>query len=125
MKTKETQGKLWSTAPDDWANFWEPTFIPLYKAVLKKIELNREMVLLDAGCGSGLFLKMASASGARIYGIDATPGLLKLTKQRVPGATLMLEDLEEIPFSENSFDLVTGFNSFQYSGDKLSALYQA
>ena len=68
---------------------------------------------------------MVSPTGAKIYGIDAAPGLLKLTKERVPEATLMLEDLEEIPFSENSFDLVTGFNSFQYAGDKLSALYQA
>ena len=125
MKTKETQGKLWSAAPDDWSIFWEPTFIPLYQAVLKQLNLGEETVLLDAGCGSGLFLTMASPSGAKTYGIDAAPGLLALTKQRVPQATLMLEDLEEIPFGENSFDVVTGFNSFQYAGDKLSALYQA
>jgi SAM-dependent methyltransferase len=125
MKTKETQGKLWSTAPNDWAGFWEPTFLPLYRAALKQLDLNEETVLLDAGCGSGLFLTMVSAKGSRTYGIDAAPGLLSITKQRVPEATLMLEDIEEIPFSENSFDVVTGFNSFQYAGDKLSALYQA
>ena len=125
MKTKETQGKLWSTAPQDWADFWEPTFIPLYKKVLNQVHLNEETVLLDAGCGSGLFLAMASASGAKVYGIDAAPGLIELTKQRVPEATLMIEDLEDIPFSANSFDVVTGFNSFQYAGDKLAALQQA
>jgi SAM-dependent methyltransferase len=125
MKTKETQGKLWSTAPRDWADHWEPTFIPLYKSVFKQVNFSEETVLLDAGCGSGLFLSMASATGAKLYGIDAAPGLLQLTSQRVPEATLMLEDLEEIPFGENSFDVVTGFNSFQYSGDKLEALRQA
>jgi SAM-dependent methyltransferase len=125
MKTKETQGKLWSTAPQDWANHWEPTFIPLYKAVLKQINVNEETVLLDAGCGSGLFLSMVSATGAKIYGIDAAPGLIHITQQRVPEATLMIEDLEEIPFGKNSFDVVTGFNSFQYAGDKLAALNQA
>jgi len=125
MKTKEIQGKLWSTAPNDWAIYFEPSFIPMYKAVLKQLDLNKETVLLDAGCGSGLFLRMASTTGAKVYGIDAAPGLLHLTKQRVPQATLLLEDLEEIPFPENSFDVVTGFNSFQYAGNKFSALEQA
>jgi ubiquinone/menaquinone biosynthesis C-methylase UbiE len=125
MKTIQIQGKLWSTAPHDWATFLEPTFIPLYRAVLEQLHLNEKTVLLDAGCGSGLFLKMASTSGARIYGIDAAPGLLELAKQRLPKGTFLQEDLEEIPFSGSSFDLVTGFNSFQYAGDKVSALNQA
>ncbi|MEP6951614.1 MAG: class I SAM-dependent methyltransferase, partial [Ginsengibacter sp.] len=125
MKTRQPQGKLWSTAPHDWATFLEPTFIPLYKAVLQQLHLDEKTVLLDAGCGSGLFLKMASSGGAKIYGIDAAPGLLELTKQRLPKGTFLLEDLEEIPFSKGSFDLVTGFNSFQYARDKVSALNQA
>jgi ubiquinone/menaquinone biosynthesis C-methylase UbiE len=125
VKTKQAQGKLWSTSPHDWATFLEPTSIPLYKAVLQRLHLDEKTALLDAGCGSGLFLKMVSSTGAKIYGIDAAPGLLKLTKQRLPNGTFLLEDLEEISFRENSFDLVTGFNSFQYAGDKVSALYQA
>lgn len=125
MKTKVTQGKLWSTAPQDWAKYLEPTFIPLYRAVLKQLNLNKETTLLDAGCGSGLFLTMVAQAGVKIYGIDAAPGLMKLTKERVSSGTFLLEDLEEIPFGENSFDIVTGFNSFQYAGDKAAALAQA
>lgn len=125
MKTKETQGKLWSTAPADWAKFLEPTFIPLYRAVLPKLSLNEKTILLDAGCGSGLFLNMASSTGTKIYGIDAAPGLLGVTKQRIPEGTFMLEDLEDAPFSDDSFDVVTGFNSFQYAGDKAAAIAQA
>jgi hypothetical protein len=36
MQTKEVQGKLWSSAPADWVNYLEPTFIPMYEAVLEK-----------------------------------------------------------------------------------------
>jgi ubiquinone/menaquinone biosynthesis C-methylase UbiE len=125
MKTKEIQGKLWSASPKDWANFLEPTFIPLYKAVLRQLHLEEDMVLLDAGCGSGLFLTMASTTSAKIYGIDAATGLLNLTKKRLPEGTFLIEDLEDMPFGDNSFDIVTGFNSFQYAGNAVEALRQA
>ena len=125
MKTKELQGKLWSTAPADWATYLEPTFIPMYHAVLGELKLNEEMMLLDAGCGAGMFLGLAAASGASIHGVDAAPGLLEISKERLPGTTLLLEDLEELPFIDGSFDIVTGFNSFQYAGSFQNALAEA
>ena len=125
MQTKEVQGKLWSAAPADWVNYLEPTFIPMYEEVLKKIKLDEEKMLLDAGCGSGLFLSMATATGVSIHGFDAAPGLLEVAKKRLPGTTLMIEDLEAIPFNEETFDVVTGFNSFQYAGSFENALKEA
>src|SRR5262245_38073156 len=125
MQTKEVQGKLWSSAPDDWAKFLEPTFVPMYQAVLKRVKLDEEKMLLDAGCGSGLFLSMASATGVVVHGIDAAPGLLSISRKRVPEATLLIEDLEEIPFANETFDVVTGFNSFQYAGSFVNALSDA
>jgi SAM-dependent methyltransferase len=125
MQTKEVQGKLWSTAPNHWTKYIEPTFIPMYQAVLNQLDLTDDQMVLDAGCGSGLFLSMVSATGATIHGIDAAPGLLAVSKKRLPGATLLIEDLESIPFSNDSFDLVTGFNSFQYAGSFENALSEA
>lgn len=124
MRTKEVQGKLWSSAPEDWVKYLEPTFIPMYQAVLKRLQVDEQM-LLDAGCGSGLFLNMASAAGAWITGIDAAPGLLEISKKRLPGTTLLVEDLEAMPFGDETFDVVTGFNSFQYAGSFENALAEA
>lgn len=125
MQTKEMQGKLWSSSPGDWAKYLEPTFIPMYLAVLNELELDEEKSLLDAGCGAGLFLSMASATGAFIHGIDAAEGLLSISRERLPGTTLLIEDLEKIPFAEGTFDVVTGFNSFQYAGSFENALTEA
>lgn len=125
MQTKEIQGALWSTAPADWAGYMEPTFIPLYQAVLDELMLDEEKMILDAGCGSGLFLSMASATGASIHGIDAAPGLLSIAKERLHGVTLLSEDLEALPFIDGTFDVVTGFNSFQYAGSFEKALAEA
>ena len=125
MQTREVQGKLWSTAPSDWTDLFEPTFIPMYQSVLSRLELDEEKMLLDAGCGSGLFLSMASSTGAIVHGIDAAPGLLEVSKSRLPGVTLLNEDLESLPFIDGTFDVVTGFNSFQYAGSFQNALAEA
>jgi SAM-dependent methyltransferase len=125
MQTKEVQGKLWSTAPEDWKQYLEPTFIPMYKEVFKQIRFDEEKTVLDAGCGSGLFLSMAAATGAQVHGIDAAPGLLAIARQRLPKTTLLIEDLEALPYKEESFDIVTGFNSFQYTGSFENALREA
>lgn len=122
MQTKDVQG---SNAAADWARLIEPTLIPLYRSVLEKLDFNEEKVMLDAGCGSGLFLSMVVSTGASVHGIDAIPGLLALSRKRVPGVTLLIEDLEDVPFSDGSFDVVTGFNSFQYASSFPNALCEA
>jgi SAM-dependent methyltransferase len=125
MQTKEVQGKLWSTSPADWAQYIEPTFIPMYQSVLKELDLTHGHSILDAGCGSGLFLSMAKTKGATVYGIDAALGLLEISRKRLPGTVLLLEDLEMVPFGDETFDFVTGFNSFQYAGSFENALSEA
>lgn len=125
MSTKQTQGKLWSTAPNYWSTHFEPFFLPLYKKALAQLNLSEEDALLDAGCGSGMFSHMAISTGAQVVGIDAAPGLLHLARERNPGHNFLEEDLEALPFSNDSFDYVTGFNSLQYAGDFTAALTEA
>ena len=125
MSTKEAQGKLWSVAPQYWSTYFEPFFIPIYKEVLRKIEPASNSLLLDAGCGSGLFSHMAIAAGADVIGVDAAPGLLEVARERNPGNNFLEEDLESLPFASGSFDVVTGFNSFQYAGNFTNALAEA
>lgn len=125
MSTKEIQGKLWSVAPQYWSNYFEPFFLPMYKKTLEQIHLDEETMLLDAGCGSGLFSYMAISTGAQVIAIDAAPGLLSVARERNPHTNFMEEDLESMPFASGSFDVVTGFNSFQYAGNFTNALSEA
>jgi SAM-dependent methyltransferase len=125
MSTKTVQGKLWSAAPDYWSNYFEPYFLPMYRKTLDKMILTGDTLLLDAGCGSGLFSSMAIQAGAQVVGIDAAPGLLEIARRRNPENTFLEEDLEAMPFEDEAFDLVTGFNSFQYAGNFTNALVEA
>lgn len=125
MSTKQVQGKLWSVAPQYWSKYFEPFFLPMYKKTLEQISLDEKSLLLDAGCGSGLFSHMAISTGAQVIGVDAAPGLLEVAKERNPHNNFMEEDLEALPFASDSFDVVAGFNSFQYAGNFANALAEA
>jgi SAM-dependent methyltransferase len=125
MSTRTIQGKLWSVAPQYWAQHFEPWFLPMYKKVLEQLKLTDEYLLLDAGCGSGLFSSLAINEGAEVIGVDAAPGLLELARRRNPKHNFLEEDLESLPFAENSFHVVAGFNSFQYAGNFENALTEA
>lgn len=125
MSTRSIQGELWSIAPDYWANHFEPWFLPIYRKSLSQLNLTAGQTLLDAGCGSGLFSYMANKTGAKVTGIDAAPGLLELASKRNPGGEFSEADLEALPFEDDSFDVVTAFNSLQYAGSFEMALTEA
>jgi ubiquinone/menaquinone biosynthesis C-methylase UbiE len=68
---------------------------------------------------------MAAARGTNVTGLDAADSLLSIARTRVPGGDFRLGDLESLPFGDGEFDVVTGFNSFQYAGNSGIALGEA
>ena len=81
--------------------------------------------LLDAGCGAGLAAQIAAGRGAVVTGLDATPQLLEIARSRVPNGDFARGDLETLPYADDAFDAVVGFNSFQYAANPRVALEQA
>lgn len=125
MSTKTIQGKLWSVAPRYWSQHFEPWFLPMYRKALDLLGPIKAQLLLDAGCGSGLFTSMAIKAGAQVIGVDAAPGLLEVARQRNPYNNFLEEDLESLPFADDSFNVVVGFNAFQYASNFEAALQEA
>lgn len=120
------QGQLWGGRAHDWAEAQEAAHRPLYEAVLRtKAFTAPNAAVLDIGCGSGLFCAMAARKGAKVAGLDAAESLLDIARKRVPDADLRLGEMEELPFADASFDVVTGFNSFQYAANPVNALREA
>jgi hypothetical protein len=68
---------------------------------------------------------MAADRGAVVAGIDASSELIGVAAERTPGADFRVGDLEELPWGSDSFDVVTGFSSFQFADDKVRALTEA
>jgi SAM-dependent methyltransferase len=116
---------LWGVRAEDWAQHQENVVDPLYDAVLERFEVGPATRLLDVGCGAGGLLVKAKARGASIKGLDATPELVAIAKRRLPGIDIVLGEIEALPFDDAEFDLVTGFNAFQYAADPVHALEEA
>jgi SAM-dependent methyltransferase len=81
--------------------------------------------LCDVGCGSGLAAQMAAQRGAQVAGLDATPELLAIARERVPDGDLRIGSLDRLPFDDDAFDAVTGFNAFQFAADPPTAVCEA
>lgn len=122
MNSNHLQGELWGAAPNDWALYLETTFTPLYQKIISKTGLRSGQELLDIGCGTGLFLRLAGSTGAALTGIDVSPEMLEVARERNADARLLQQDLDNLSFPENNFDLVTGFNSLQYAQDIVKTL---
>jgi SAM-dependent methyltransferase len=121
----EVQGPLWSTRAEDWVVHQEHVVLPLYESVLAGLEIGEGLDLLDAGCGSGLFALLAERAGARVHGLDAAAGPIAIARRRLPRAEFRIGELEDFPYDDGAFDIVTGFNSFQYATDPVRALREA
>jgi SAM-dependent methyltransferase len=117
-------GPLWGARPADWA-LSEDQQIPTYEAALQHVALKPGQLVLDIGCGAGAFLRLVADHGARPFGLDAAEALIQLAGQRLPEADLRVGDMEALPFGEDTFDLVTGFNSFFFADDIVAALREA
>lgn len=123
--TAGANGPLWGAAARDWASIQEGQFRPGYEAVLDHCGVGSGTAYLDAGCGAGMAASLAAARGAAVSGFDAAEALLAIARERVPTGDFRTADLEEVPFANASFDVVTGFNAFQFAGDPVRALSEA
>jgi ubiquinone/menaquinone biosynthesis C-methylase UbiE len=64
--------------------------------------------ILDAGCGEGFVVSYLLQGNDRlaITGIDCSPQAIEMARQMVPGVLFNVGDLREMPYSDDSFDLV-------------------
>lgn len=117
-------GPLWGARPGDWA-LNEDQQIPTYEAALERTGLGPGWRVLDIGCGVGSFLELVAARGGVAHGLDASEALVAYARDRIPEADLRVGEMEELPWANDSFDLVTGFNSFFFANDMVNALREA
>jgi SAM-dependent methyltransferase len=120
----ERWGSLWGARPADWA-LSEDQQLPTYEEALRRVDLRPGQLVLDLGCGVGAFLRLVAERGARPFGLDASEALLDVARERVPDADLRVGEMEALPYADDTFDLVCGFNSFFFANDIVAAVREA
>jgi SAM-dependent methyltransferase len=125
MGTAPVQGSLWGARARDFAQILEPFARPLYEGVFQAAEVGAGTKLLDVGCGPGLAAQLAAQHGAQVAGLDAAEASLEIARERTPQGDFRAGEMENLPWPDNTFDVVTGFNAFQYAADVVNALREA
>jgi SAM-dependent methyltransferase len=123
--TATVQGRLWGARARDWAEVQEPAQKSMYPPVFDAAGVGEGTALLDVGCGAGMAAVIAHERGAKVSGLDAARPAVEIARERVPDADFRVGELEALPYDDDSFDVVTGFNSFQYAADPVHALLEA
>lgn len=124
-QSSPANGRLWGARARDWAEIQEVQARPLYEEALQRTQVGAGARLLDVGCGSGVASHMAAARGAQVSGLDASEAMIAIASERTPAGEFRIGDLEALPFRDATFDVVTGFNAFQYAANPAVALREA
>jgi len=101
------------------------TFQPAWNVVADAARVGAPTALLDLGCGDGRFCVFAAERGATVHGVDAEPDGIAAALDRVPGGDFRLGLMEDLPWPDDCFDVVTSFNALQYALDPELALAEA
>ena len=87
---------------------------PYIAAELKKEDY---IDLLDCGCGTGPMISLLYEEdpGRHYTGIDLTPRMIEVARAKnLKGVDWVTGDCEDLPFEENSFDVIICSNSFHH-----------
>ncbi|WP_265519645.1 class I SAM-dependent methyltransferase [Nitratireductor luteus] len=125
MGTAQVQGELWGAKARDWAEVQEPAWRHIFEAAMAHAGVGPGTRLLDIGCGAGGALMIARKLGAEVAGLDGSENLVTIARERLPGSRIEVGEMEELPFDDQSFDIVTGINAFQFAADLVNALSEA
>jgi ubiquinone/menaquinone biosynthesis C-methylase UbiE len=92
------------------------------RAILDAFALGPGDRILDIGCGGGLLLRDAMATGASATGLDHSPDMVALARERAPGAEVVAGSANELPFPDGAFSAVSMSVVFFFLDDPVGAL---
>ncbi len=76
--------------------------------------------LLEVGCGTGLLLRRLGPKARRAVGVDLSPGMLAIARNR--GLTVVEADARALPFPDANFDVAVSFKTLPHVPDLRQAL---
>ncbi len=88
-----------------------------YPPILEELKEDDFEDLLDVGCGTGPMVELLASElpGRRYTGLDLTPRMIEVASAKdIESARFVVGDAEDLPFDDESFDVVICANSFHH-----------
>jgi SAM-dependent methyltransferase len=99
----------WGRRAVEFATLSEPANCREYVAMHHRLGVSDIDRLLDVACGSGLAIELSTLRGASCAGIDASERLVAIARDRNPNADIVVGDMNELPWGDSTFTVVTSF----------------
>jgi SAM-dependent methyltransferase len=124
------------TEPESWqvsgdaAEVYERCFVPAIfgrwaPQLVSVARVAPGDLVLDVGCGTGVLARAAAdrvAADAQVTGLDRNAGMLAVARRLRPQIDWRQGDAMQLPFADESFDVVTSQFALMYFPDRAAAL---
>ncbi|MBI4768745.1 MAG: methyltransferase domain-containing protein [Deltaproteobacteria bacterium] len=97
------------------------------RLILEMAQPGRGEMILDAGCGTGVFTRYLLITGARVVGLDVSLPMLRRAKEMLPPYTFrsIKGDMGHLPFPDNRFDKFISITAIEFLEDARGAVLEA
>lgn len=123
----EDQREAWSSRGSRWVRNiarFDAALAPFTQAIMHAADIQEGERVLDVGCGPGTLLEEATARGATCVGVDISTAMLDAARERVPTATLIHGDAQEVNCADEAggpFDCVVSRFGVMFFPDPIAA----
>lgn len=116
----------WPGRYDSWFTTPVGSFVKNYETalLLEMLDPREEEMILDVGCGTGVFTRDILERGTRIVGLDISFPMLQQAAKKAseqPFAAIA-GDMTSLPFSDGSFDKVYSMTAIEFVPDAIKAV---
>ena len=126
---QDVKGRLF----DDWPEKYDQWFETPIGALVKKyenellldlLEPRPQELILDVGCGTGVFSFNILGFGPRITGLDISYPMLKRAELKTKGYPFraVAADMRFLPFADQCFDRVVSMTALEFIADGQAAV---
>jgi ubiquinone/menaquinone biosynthesis C-methylase UbiE len=116
----------WPEAYDRWFTTPTGSLVRKYETelVMKLLSPKQGEIILDAGCGTGIFTLDILLSGSKVIGLDLSLPMLKQAKNKLKEypLKLVLAEMLKLPFPESSFDKAVSVTALEFIEDGKAAV---
>ena len=126
---QEVKGKLFDEWPEKYDQWFETPIGTLVKKyenqlLLDLLQPRRGEMILDVGCGTGVFTLNILGLGTRVIGLDISQPMLVRARQKAEKYPFrgVAGDMRFLPFADECFDRVVSMTALEFIADGQAAI---